>query len=74
MFATRLAHERGWKHLIVVSWNWHLVRSRVIFEQCFSGRLTMRAVPRSYSGNPLYWIHTYAYQYTALAKAAILGC
>jgi uncharacterized SAM-binding protein YcdF (DUF218 family) len=74
MFATRLAHERGWKHLIVVSWNWHMVRSRFIFEQCFGDRLTMLPVPRSYDYHLGNWIFTYAYQYTSLAKAAILGC
>ncbi|MET0898722.1 MAG: YdcF family protein [Mycobacterium sp.] len=74
MFTARLAHERGWEHLIVVSWNWHVVRSRFIFEQCFDGELTMRPVPRRYDYNVFNWMFTYAYQYSSLAKAALLGC
>ena len=74
MFTARLARERGWKHLIIVSWNWHMVRSRFIFEQCFDGRLTMRPVPRDYDYHVGNWIFTYAYQYSSLAKAAVLDC
>jgi uncharacterized SAM-binding protein YcdF (DUF218 family) len=74
MFAANLARERGWKHMIVVSWNWHLVRARFIFHQCYDGRVTMVAVPRRYDYTLPDWIFTYSYQYAALAKAVFLGC
>ena len=32
--------------MIVVSWNYHMVRARYIFSQCFDGGVTMRPVPR----------------------------
>lgn len=75
MFAAKMASEHGWKHLIVVSWNWHIVRARFIFGQCYVGEVTMRPVPRSYDyyhlGN---WAYVYGYQYRALIKAVMLGC
>ncbi len=74
MFVARLAKQNNWSHLIVVSWNFHMVRARYIFHQCFTGTLTMRPVPRSYSYSVRKWAETYTYQYFALAKAALLGC
>jgi uncharacterized SAM-binding protein YcdF (DUF218 family) len=74
MFTQRLAYERGWKHVIVVSWNYHLVRARYIFGQCFDGTVTMRAVPRTYDLNAVGWAGVYLYQYSGLAKATVLGC
>jgi uncharacterized SAM-binding protein YcdF (DUF218 family) len=74
MFTAKLAAERGWNHVIVVSWNFHLVRARYIFDQCFGGRTTMVPVPRSYRYNAADWVFTYSYQYAALAKAVFIGC
>jgi uncharacterized SAM-binding protein YcdF (DUF218 family) len=75
MHASELARIHGWTHLIVVSWNFHMVRARYIFSQCFNGTVTMRPVPRDYDEyGPASWAWTYAYQYTALVKAAIVGC
>lgn len=74
IFTAKLAREHGWKHVIVVSWNYHMVRARYIFEKCFDGELTMRPVPRTYDLNVIGWAHTYAYQYAAMVKATVLGC
>ena len=74
MFAARLAKQNNWSHVIVVSWNYHMVRARYIFGQCFAGTVTMRPVARSYDYSPARWAETYAYQFFALAKAAALGC
>lgn len=74
MYVARLAKENHWTHVIVVSWNFHMVRARYIFGQCFDGTVTMRPVPRSYDYSVLQWAHTYAYQFVALGKAAVLGC
>lgn len=42
---TALAAERGWTSLAVVTSTYHLTRSRVLFEQCFDGRLSMAEAP-----------------------------
>jgi uncharacterized SAM-binding protein YcdF (DUF218 family) len=74
MHLARLAKQRNWTHVIVVSWNYHMVRARYIFHQCFDGSVTMRPVPRSYDFSLVRWAREYAYQYTALIKAFLLGC
>lgn len=74
MFTQRMAEERHWKSVIVISWRYHLFRSRYIFGQCFDGAVVMRSVPRQYSTSPAFWIYQFAYQYGGLVKAAILGC
>ncbi|WP_179467724.1 YdcF family protein [Mycolicibacterium vinylchloridicum] len=74
MYLARLAKQHNWTHVIVVSWNYHMFRARYIFHQCFSGTVTMRPVPRTYDFTVVRWAKEYAYQYTALVKAAVLGC
>ncbi|OYN79898.1 YdcF family protein [Mycolicibacterium sphagni] len=74
MYVTQLAKQRNWTHVIVVSWNFHMVRARYIFHQCFDGSVTMRPVPRTYDYSPWKWATVYAYQYSALIKALVLGC
>ena len=74
MYMARLAKQHNWTHVIVVSWNYHMVRARYVFHQCFDGDVTMRPVPRSYDFTLVRWAREYAYQYTALIKAFVLGC
>ncbi len=74
MYLARLAKQNNWTHVIVVSWNYHMVRARYIFEQCFDGNVIMRPVPRTYDFTLVRWAWEYAYQYTALIKAFALGC
>lgn len=74
MYTARLAKERNWSHVIVVSWNFHMVRARYIFGQCYGGAVTMAPVPRSYDYSVQRWFVTYTYQYFALGKALLLGC
>jgi uncharacterized SAM-binding protein YcdF (DUF218 family) len=43
----RLAAQRSWSKIIVVTWRYHLPRARLIFQQCFSpnsGAVVMEAV------------------------------
>ena len=71
-----LAAERSWNKIIVVSWQYHLPRARLIFRQCFSaepGVTVMQAVPRRYQFSPLSWEFVYAYQWAGLAKAIAQG-
>ena len=73
IFTERLAKENGWTHVVVISWRYHLPRSRFIFGQCFDGTVTMAAVPRSYNLSLAEWEFTYLYQYAGFAKAVIQG-
>ena len=72
----RLAAERSWSRIIVVTWRYHLPRARLIFQQCFSpnsSAVVMEAVPRRYDYSLVRWQFVYAYQYAAFAKAKVMG-
>jgi len=43
--AARLARERGWDALVVVTSRFHLFRARILFERCFDGRLDLVGSP-----------------------------
>ncbi|MGU3432720.1 YdcF family protein [Actinomycetes bacterium M1A6_2h] len=73
IFTQRLAQQRGWTHVIVVTWQFHLPRARFIFDQCFGGSLTMVAVPRHYDYSLADWEFTYLYQFAGFAKAVAEG-
>lgn len=73
IFTQRLAQERGWKSVIVISWGYHLVRSKYIFDNCFSGETVMQAVPRAYEYGPADWELIYLYQFMGTAKAMVQG-
>jgi len=76
MLMRRLADERSWTRIIVVSWRYHLPRARLIFRQCFSdetGAAIMTAVPRRYQYTALEWAFVYSYQWGGLAKALTQG-
>jgi uncharacterized SAM-binding protein YcdF (DUF218 family) len=44
--ATRIAHERGWESLLVVTYWGHVSRVRLYFEQCFGGDVYVTDTPR----------------------------
>ena len=72
----QLADERSWHRIIVISWRFHLPRSRLVFRQCFAsqpGAVIVTAVPRRYSYSLLGWELVYAYQWGGLAKAFAQG-
>lgn len=72
----RLADERSWRKIIVISWRYHLPRARLVFQQCFSTNpdaAVMVDVPRRYRYSLLGWEFIFAYQWAGLAKAAIQG-
>jgi uncharacterized SAM-binding protein YcdF (DUF218 family) len=74
--ARRLANQRSWTKIIVVTWKFHVPRARLVFRQCFSqdpGAVVMEAVPRRYDYSVLHWEWVYAYQYSGLLKAVALG-
>ncbi len=73
IFTQELALERGWNHVVVVSWQYHLPRARYIFGQCFGGDVTMQAVPRAYNFSLVFWEYTYLYQLAGFVKAGVQG-
>lgn len=44
----RLAAERGWDSIVVVSSRFHLFRARILFARCYGGRL-------AFVGAPIQW-------------------
>jgi uncharacterized SAM-binding protein YcdF (DUF218 family) len=74
MFTQRLAEQYGWKTVVVISWRYHLLRARFIFDQCFDGDVIMRGVPRTYNFSLMEWEGVYAYQVVGMVKAVVVGC
>jgi uncharacterized SAM-binding protein YcdF (DUF218 family) len=72
----RLAEQRSWKKIIVVTWRYHIPRARLVFRQCFSdqhGTTVLRAMPRQYPYSFLQWEFMYFYQFAGFAKAVLQG-
>lgn len=69
----RMANERGWRTVIVVTYPPHVSRARYIMGRCFDGELVMTAAPTRLS--PAGWAWMYLYQSAGFAKAfAERGC
>jgi uncharacterized SAM-binding protein YcdF (DUF218 family) len=69
----KLARERGWNDVIVVTPTFHISRARLILRRCYSGRLRM--VDAKAHISPSLWAYSLLYQPAAFVKAAVLrGC
>jgi uncharacterized SAM-binding protein YcdF (DUF218 family) len=69
----RLARERGWRSVIVVTYPPHVSRARYIMSRCFDGELIMSAAPLRLSVPEWAWM--YVYQSAGYAKAFLhQGC
>ncbi|MGI8666102.1 MAG: YdcF family protein [Jatrophihabitans sp.] len=69
----RLARERGWTSIMVVTSKYHISRARLILGRCMPGIVLMVAAP----GKPsvLTWTHQFFYQSGAYLKAFVRrGC
>jgi uncharacterized SAM-binding protein YcdF (DUF218 family) len=72
LMTRRLARERNWHRILIVTWRYHLPRARLVFGQCLSGEdvsVAAEAVPRNYVLPVWYWQYIYLYQSTGIAKA-----
>ncbi|QKT13219.1 YdcF family protein [Rhodococcus sp. W8901] len=69
----RLASENGWDSVMVISWRYHLLRARYIFEKCFSGAVFVLPVPREYRYSIPRWAYEYLYQTGGFVKETLLG-
>jgi uncharacterized SAM-binding protein YcdF (DUF218 family) len=70
----RLARERNWHKILIVTWRYHLPRARLVFHQCLSGAgvsIAAKAMPRHYVLPVWYWQYIYLYQSTGIAKALV---
>lgn len=63
----RLARERGWDSLVVVSSRFHLFRARLLIRRCYDGRLAMVG-----AGSPVWRLpYQVAWEWAKLARAGI---
>lgn len=69
----RLADERGWTRVAVVTSTYHVSRSRTIVGRCFDGTVLMLRSGESIS--PARWAYEWLYQTAGYVKAEVLrGC
>ena len=69
----RLAEQRGWDSVIVVTFVPHVSRARFILDRCFDGELIMAASPADIALS--YWAWAYAYQTAGYMRAfSHTGC
>lgn len=69
----RLASQKGWRTVMVVTSRPHISRARFILEKCFDGELVMVPIPAQLS-LPI-WAFHYAYQTAGYARAVLQpGC
>lgn len=69
----RLARDRGWNDLVVVTSTFHVSRARLILRRCYPGRLRMAESPEARGVTRR--AYELGYQSAAFVKAAVLrGC
>lgn len=51
----RLARERGWTRIVVVTSGFHITRAHMLFRRCYDGRLWMVGVPYPWWKLPAEW-------------------
>jgi uncharacterized SAM-binding protein YcdF (DUF218 family) len=53
---TRLARERHWRSVVVVTSTFHLTRAHMLFRRCYHGTLTMVGSPSTWWQLPEEWL------------------
>jgi uncharacterized SAM-binding protein YcdF (DUF218 family) len=61
------AEKEGWHSMLVVTAQYHVARSRFIFDRCYSGDLYVAAPAAAIA--PGEWLYQFVYQPTAFLKA-----
>jgi uncharacterized SAM-binding protein YcdF (DUF218 family) len=51
----RLAAERGWQHLVLVTSDYHATRARLLLGRCFAGTIDVSAAASDKAPLPLLW-------------------
>lgn len=68
----RLAGERGWESVTVVSHTSHVPRIRILMGRCFPGTVHVVAIPERGGAT---WLRSFAYETGAMVKVAVTpGC
>ncbi len=68
----RLAEERDWTSVTVVSQTSHVTRTRILMGRCFPGTVRVVAIPER---GPLIWVWRFVYETGAMVKTAVTpGC
>lgn len=52
----RLAQERDWRSIVVVTSRFHITRAHMLFRRCWHGPLSMVAAPSTWWQLPVEWI------------------
>jgi uncharacterized SAM-binding protein YcdF (DUF218 family) len=52
---TQLAHERGWKSVVVVTSTFHVTRADMLFHRCFHGHLSVVGSSSTWCRLPEEW-------------------
>ena len=69
----QLAQQHRWTSIVVVTSTFHVSRARLIFSNCFSGKLYMAAGRKDIG--PITWAFQYMYQTAGFIKAVLQsGC
>lgn len=69
---TRLAQQRGWTSVSVVSQTSHVARVRILMGRCFPGRVRVMAIPEH---GLKVWLRAFVHENGAMVKVALTpGC
>lgn len=63
----RLAEERNWHNITVVTNDSHITRAKILIQRCYTGNLNMLAVRQDSS--VAFWAYRFVYETAALIKA-----
>ena len=65
----RIAEQKGWDHLVLVTSDYHATRARLLLERCFPGTLDVSAARSDKSPLPLLW--AIGHEWGGLVEAAL---
>ncbi|NQX28008.1 YdcF family protein [Microbacteriaceae bacterium VKM Ac-2854] len=72
-YVWRLAKEKGWSNVTVITMKEHISRTRFVFEKCFQGRLAVRATGVLEASNLRKLLDEATYQTGAFMKALVVA-
>jgi uncharacterized SAM-binding protein YcdF (DUF218 family) len=65
----RLARDKGWNEVVLVTSTYHVTRARMLLERCFDGRVD--AVAASPPRRPLHWAAAVVREWAAMVETAL---
>lgn len=67
---SRIAGERGWRSVTVITHRSHISRTRMLMKRHFTGEVRMSVMDAQF--DPQTWIYAFAYETGAFIKAALI--